>query len=55
MPEPLLTFDHYDDLLRAADLSEDRVNTIYAILNKLPQVNFDLLERIVFHLARSVH
>lgn len=54
MPEPLLTFELYDEFLRAADLSqqEDRVVTIFALLKKLPKANFDLMERLVFHLAR---
>ncbi|VVC45493.1 Ubiquitin-related domain,Myosin head, motor domain,Rho GTPase-activating protein domain,P-loop [Cinara cedri] len=52
MPEPLLTFDCYDDFIRAASLSEDRVSTLFNILKKLPKVNYDLMERLVFHLAR---
>lgn len=52
MPEPLLTFDCYDEFLRAANLSEDRVSTLFAILKKLPKPNFDLMERLIFHLAR---
>lgn len=56
MPEPLLTFDCYDDFLRAAMLTEpaDRVSTLFAILKKLPKPNFDLMERLIFHLARYV-
>ncbi|KAK6631291.1 hypothetical protein RUM44_005817 [Polyplax serrata] len=54
MPEPLLTFDCYEDFLRAANLTEphDRVSTLFAILKKLPKPNFDLMERLIFHLAR---
>lgn len=54
MPEPLLTFDCYDDFLRAANLTDpaDRVSTLFAILKKLPKPNFDLMERLIFHLAR---
>ncbi|XP_034242565.1 unconventional myosin-IXAa-like isoform X3 [Thrips palmi] len=54
MPEPLLTFDCYDDFIRAAMLTEpaDRVSTLFAILKKLPKPNFDLMERLIFHLAR---
>lgn len=54
MPEPLLTFDCYDDFIRAASLSEDRVSTLFNILKKLPKVNYDLMERLVFHLARYI-
>ncbi|KAL1117615.1 hypothetical protein AAG570_003930 [Ranatra chinensis] len=55
MPEPLLTYDCYDDFLRAADLKEDRVSTLFTILKKLPKPNFDLMERLIFHLARVAH
>ncbi|XP_044740758.1 unconventional myosin-IXa-like [Chrysoperla carnea] len=54
MPEPLLTFDCYEDFIRAANLTDpqDRVSTLFAILKKLPKANFDLMERLIFHLAR---
>jgi len=54
LPEPLFTFDRYDDFLRAADLSEDtdRVQTLLSLIKKLPPAHHALLERIVFHLAR---
>ncbi|KAL1454203.1 hypothetical protein WDU94_010481, partial [Cyamophila willieti] len=52
MPEPLLTFEYYEDFLRAADLTEDRVSTLFSILKTLPKPNFDLMERLIFHLAR---
>lgn len=54
MPEPLLTFDCYEDFLRAASLTDpqDRISTLFDILKKLPKPNFDLMERLIFHLAR---
>ncbi|XP_077291257.1 unconventional myosin-IXa-like isoform X3 [Arctopsyche grandis] len=54
MPEPLLTFDFYDDFILAANLidPQDRVATLFDILKKLPKPNFDLMERLIFHLAR---
>lgn len=54
LPEPLLTFELYDEFLRAAELSqqEDRINTLFALLKKLPKPNYDLMERLVFHLVR---
>lgn len=53
MPEPLLTFERYDDFLRAADLSDnnDRVQTLLSLIKKLPPAHHALLERIIFHLA----
>lgn len=54
MPEPLLTFEYYDDFLYAANLTDphDRICTLFAILKKLPKPNFDLMERLIVHLAR---
>ena len=56
MPEPLLTYDAYEDFLRAGNLSDpkDRIATIFANLKKLPKPNFDLMERLIFHLARYI-
>ncbi|XP_063930776.1 unconventional myosin-IXa-like isoform X2 [Zophobas morio] len=54
MPEPLLTFECYENFITAANLedAQDRVTTLYDILKKLPPPNYDLMERLVFHLAR---
>lgn len=54
MPEPLLTFECYENFITAANMTDqqDRVSTLYDILKKLPKPNFDLMERLVFHLAR---
>ncbi|XP_037024477.1 unconventional myosin-IXa-like isoform X2 [Bradysia coprophila] len=53
MPEPLLSFDRYDDFLRASELSEtaDRISTLMSLIKKLPTSHHALLERLVFHLA----
>ncbi|KAL0870499.1 hypothetical protein ABMA27_005480 [Loxostege sticticalis] len=54
LPEPLLTFDLYDDFIRAAEITDpqERVSSIFTILKKLPKPNFDMVERLIFHLAR---
>jgi hypothetical protein len=31
---------------------KERVQAIYAVIEKLPKPNYDLLERLIFHLAR---
>ena len=31
---------------------DDRISTLFAILKKLPKPNFDLMERLIVHLAR---
>ncbi|KAK9879186.1 hypothetical protein WA026_004034 [Henosepilachna vigintioctopunctata] len=57
MPEPLLTFECYENFITAANLHDpqDRVTTLYDILKKLPPINYDLMERLMFHLARVAH
>lgn len=54
LPEPLLTFDRYDDFILAAEITDpqERLSSIFTILKKLPKPNFELIERLMFHLAR---
>lgn len=54
MPEPLLTFECYENFIMAANLDDpqDRVTTLHDILKKLPPANFHMVERLIFHLAR---
>ncbi|CAB3374023.1 Hypothetical predicted protein [Cloeon dipterum] len=54
MPEPLLTYEHYEDFIRAASVTDpvERVKTIFHIIKDIPQANYDLTERLIFHLAR---
>uniref|UniRef100_A0A336KNQ0 CSON011773 protein n=1 Tax=Culicoides sonorensis TaxID=179676 RepID=A0A336KNQ0_CULSO len=53
MPEPLLTFDLYDDFLRAAELvdNNDRIQTIILLTKNLQSSHQILFERLIFHLA----
>ncbi|CAC5398988.1 MYO9 [Mytilus coruscus] len=57
LPEPVLTYDLYDDFIRAAEIHDEkeRMQSLYAVINKLPRPNHDLFERIIFHLARVAH
>lgn len=57
LPEPLLTFEFYDDFLRTAEIHDEkeRVQAMYAVIEKLPKPNYDLFERLIFHLARIAH
>ncbi|XP_076251183.1 unconventional myosin-IXb-like isoform X1 [Rhynchophorus ferrugineus] len=57
MPEPLLTFEYYENFITAANLTNetDRITTLYDILKKLPTPNYDLMERLIFHLAMVAH
>ncbi|XP_075878957.1 unconventional myosin-IXb isoform X3 [Nelusetta ayraudi] len=54
LPDPLMTFMHYNDFLHAIDLPEkqEQLQTIYKVLEELPPANFNTLERLIFHLVR---
>uniref|UniRef100_A0A4W5N9C2 Myosin IXB n=1 Tax=Hucho hucho TaxID=62062 RepID=A0A4W5N9C2_9TELE len=54
LPDPLMTFTHYNDFLRAVELPEkqEQLHAIYKVLEQLPTACFNTLERLVFHLVR---
>ena len=54
LPEPLLTYESYDPLLNATALQDpdDQLQTTYNIIKGIPKINYDLLERLVFHMVR---
>lgn len=53
LPEPLLTYDAYDPLLHASALEDgnEMFQTTLNIITRLPKPNYDLLERLIYHLA----
>jgi hypothetical protein len=54
MPEPLMTFQLYDEFLWATAIVDvqERTQVIFSHISKLNRPNYDLLERLTFHLAR---
>ncbi|KAG9350669.1 hypothetical protein JZ751_024558 [Albula glossodonta] len=54
LPDPLMTFTHYNDFLRAVELPEkpEQLHAIYKVLEQLPLANYNTLERLIFHLVR---
>lgn len=54
MPEPLMTFQLYDEFLWATAIVDvqERSQVIFSHISKLNRANYDLLERLTFHLAR---
>uniref|UniRef100_A0A3Q2G5I4 Myosin IXB n=1 Tax=Cyprinodon variegatus TaxID=28743 RepID=A0A3Q2G5I4_CYPVA len=54
LPDPLMTFTHYNDFLHAVELPEkqEQLQAIYKVLEELPTANFNTLERLIFHLVR---
>ena len=54
LPQPLLTYERYEDFLRAADIvdEKERISALMSLVQQLPSHHFDLLERLIFHLTR---
>lgn len=54
MPEPLMTFNLYTSFLLATAISDpqEKIQTLFSHINKLPRCHYDVLERLIFHLAR---
>ncbi|XP_076443388.1 unconventional myosin-IXb-like isoform X3 [Babylonia areolata] len=54
LPEPLLTYDLYDDFLRGSEIKDQReqAQCLFSIVEKLPRPNYHLFERLTFHLAK---
>uniref|UniRef100_A0A8C8HBY7 Unconventional myosin-IXb n=1 Tax=Oncorhynchus tshawytscha TaxID=74940 RepID=A0A8C8HBY7_ONCTS len=54
LPDPLMTFTHYNDFLRAVELPEkqEQLHAIYKVLEQLPTACFNTLERLFFHLVK---
>uniref|UniRef100_A0A452S341 SH3 domain binding protein 1 n=1 Tax=Ursus americanus TaxID=9643 RepID=A0A452S341_URSAM len=54
LPEPLMTFDLYDDWMRAASLKEPgaRLEALQQVCSRLPQENLDNLRYLMKFLAR---
>uniref|UniRef100_A0A3Q2U3P4 Myosin IXB n=1 Tax=Fundulus heteroclitus TaxID=8078 RepID=A0A3Q2U3P4_FUNHE len=54
LPDPLMTFAHYNDFLHAVELPEkqEQLQAIYKVLEELPTASFNTLERLIFHLVR---
>ncbi|KAL3223408.1 hypothetical protein MRX96_027580 [Rhipicephalus microplus] len=54
LPEPLMTFDLYDEWMKAASVSDAsaRLQALWQVVNNLPQANQDNLRYVVKFLAR---
>ncbi|KAL1429666.1 hypothetical protein MTO96_015878 [Rhipicephalus appendiculatus] len=56
LPEPLMTFDLYDEWMKAASVSDAsaRLQALWQVVNNMPQANQDNLRYVVKFLARLV-
>jgi hypothetical protein len=54
LPDPLLTSEHYTELIEAARIQDDivRRDSLHAIINALPDPNYATLRALTLHLHR---
>ncbi|XP_076879856.1 unconventional myosin-IXAa isoform X2 [Brachyhypopomus gauderio] len=54
LPNPLMTFELYEEFLRAMGLQEKKevLRGVYSVIDQLSRTHLNTLERLVFHLVR---
>ncbi|KAG7327261.1 hypothetical protein KOW79_008867 [Hemibagrus wyckioides] len=54
LPNPLLTFELYEEFLRAMGLQDKKevVRGVYSVIDQLSRTHLNTLERLIFHLVR---
>ncbi|XP_069480762.1 unconventional myosin-IXa isoform X2 [Ambystoma mexicanum] len=54
LPNPLMTFELYEEFLRAMGLRERRemLRGVYCVIDQLSRTHLNTLERLIFHLVR---
>lgn len=54
LPNPLMTFELYEEFLRAMGLQErkETIRGIYSVIDQLSRTHLNTLERLIFHLVR---
>ncbi|XP_036099010.1 unconventional myosin-IXa isoform X9 [Molossus molossus] len=54
LPNPLMTFELYEEFLRAMGLQErkETVHGVYSVIDQLSRTHLNTLERLIFHLVR---
>ncbi|XP_053368697.1 unconventional myosin-IXAa isoform X3 [Clarias gariepinus] len=54
LPNPLMTFELYEEFLRATGLQEKKevVRGVYSVIDQLSRTHLNTLERLIFHLVR---
>ncbi|XP_016140035.1 unconventional myosin-IXa-like [Sinocyclocheilus grahami] len=56
LPNPLMTFELYEEFLRAMGLQDKKevIRGVYSIIDQLSRTHLNTLERLIFHLVRIV-
>ncbi|XP_054858452.1 unconventional myosin-IXa [Eublepharis macularius] len=54
LPNPLMTFELYEEFLRAMGMQErkEAIRGVYSVIDQLSRTHLNTLERLVFHLVR---
>ncbi|KAM6201079.1 unconventional myosin-IXa [Rhynchocyon petersi] len=54
LPNPLMTFELYEEFLRAMGLPEKKetIRGVYSVIDQLSRTHLNTLERLIFHLVR---
>uniref|UniRef100_A0A8D0GZ51 Myosin IXA n=1 Tax=Sphenodon punctatus TaxID=8508 RepID=A0A8D0GZ51_SPHPU len=54
LPNPLMTFELYEEFLRAMGLQErkETIRGVYSVIDQLSRTHLHTLERLIFHLVR---
>ncbi|XP_026123991.1 unconventional myosin-IXa-like isoform X6 [Carassius auratus] len=54
LPNPLMTFELYEEFLRAMGLQDKKeaIRGVYSIIDQLSRTHLNTLERLIFHLVR---
>ncbi|XP_061451922.1 unconventional myosin-IXa isoform X2 [Rhineura floridana] len=54
LPNPLMTFELYEEFLRAMGLHErkEAIRGVYSVIDQLSRTHLNTLERLIFHLVR---
>ncbi|MGH0125371.1 UNVERIFIED_CONTAM: hypothetical protein FKN15_028752 [Acipenser sinensis] len=54
LPNPVMTFELYEEFLRAMGLQEKKeiIRGVYSVIDQLPRTHLNTLERLIFHLVR---
>ncbi|XP_044856493.1 unconventional myosin-IXa-like [Mauremys mutica] len=54
LPNPLMTFELYEEFLQAMGLQErkETIRGVYSVINQLSRTHLSTLERLIFHLVR---
>ncbi|XP_042561479.1 unconventional myosin-IXAa-like [Clupea harengus] len=56
LPSPLMTFELYEEFLRAMGLKDKKetIRGVYGVIDQLSRTHLNTLERLIFHLVRIV-